>query len=34
VELSGFSTTGVNTITISGIGSAYAPDVDRVGVVA
>jgi alpha-galactosidase len=34
VELSGFSTTGTNTITISGVGSAYAPDVDRVGVVA
>ncbi|RYO65211.1 hypothetical protein AA0113_g5320 [Alternaria arborescens] len=34
VELSGFSTTGTNTITISGVGSAYAPDVDRVGVIA
>jgi len=34
VELSGFSTTGTNTITISGVGSAYAPDVDRIGVIA
>jgi alpha-galactosidase len=34
VELSGFSTTGSNTITISGLGSAYAPDLDRIGVIA
>jgi len=34
VELSGFSTTGSNTITISGVGSAYAPDIDRIGVIA
>jgi alpha-galactosidase len=34
VELSGFSTTGTNTITISGVGSAYAPDIARVGVIA
>ncbi|KAJ4993329.1 hypothetical protein SVAN01_01304 [Stagonosporopsis vannaccii] len=34
VELSGFSTTGTNTIVIKGFESAYAPDFDRVGVVA
>jgi alpha-galactosidase len=34
VELSGFSTTGTNSIVIKGVGSAYAPDFDRVGVVA
>ncbi|KAI9714798.1 MAG: hypothetical protein M1820_000087 [Bogoriella megaspora] len=34
VQLSGFSTTGANTITISGSGSGFAPDVDRVGVLA
>ena len=34
VELSGFSTTGTNTITISGSGSSYGPDLDRIGVVA
>jgi alpha-galactosidase len=34
VELSGFSTTGVNTIAVDGAGTAYAPDLDRVGVVA
>ncbi|KAL9086676.1 MAG: hypothetical protein Q9165_006995 [Trypethelium subeluteriae] len=34
VQLSGFSTTGTNTIEISGSGSGYAPDIDRVGVVA
>ncbi|KAF5847070.1 hypothetical protein GGP41_003424 [Bipolaris sorokiniana] len=34
VELSGFSTSGPNTITISGVGSAYGPDFDRIGVVA
>ncbi|KAF1927696.1 carbohydrate-binding module family 35 protein [Didymella exigua CBS 183.55] len=34
VELSGFSTTGTNTIVIKGVGNAYAPDFDRVGVVA
>ncbi|EUC32766.1 carbohydrate-binding module family 35 protein [Bipolaris victoriae FI3] len=34
VELSGFSTTGPNTITISGAGSSPGPDFDRIGVVA
>jgi alpha-galactosidase len=34
VELSGFSTTGTNTITFSGVGSAFAPDISRVGVLA
>jgi alpha-galactosidase len=34
VELSGFNTNGVNTITISGSGSGYGPDFDRVGVLA
>ncbi|KAH6625298.1 glycoside hydrolase superfamily [Boeremia exigua] len=34
VELSGFSTTGTNSIVIKGVGSAYAPDFDRVGIVA
>ena len=34
VELSGFSTTGANSIVIKGVGSAYAPDFDRIGVVA
>ncbi|KAH7083588.1 alpha-galactosidase 5 precursor [Paraphoma chrysanthemicola] len=34
VELTGFSTIGANTITISGVGNAYAPDLDRIGVVA
>jgi alpha-galactosidase len=34
VELSGFSTTGTNTITISGVNNAYAPDISRIGVVA
>ncbi|KAJ6201772.1 glycoside hydrolase superfamily [Bipolaris maydis] len=34
VELSGFSTTGPNTITIAGVGSAAGPDFDRIGVVA
>ena len=38
VRLSGFSTTGTNTIKISGLsgtgGTRYAPDFDRVGVVA
>ncbi|CAA9964044.1 Alpha-galactosidase [Pyrenophora teres f. maculata] len=34
VELSGFSTTGTNTITISGAGNANGPDFDRIGVVA
>ncbi|KAI1322098.1 glycoside hydrolase superfamily [Xylariaceae sp. FL0255] len=33
VALSGFSTTGTNTITISGSGTGYAPDLDRIGVV-
>ncbi|KAF3009962.1 hypothetical protein E8E13_011226 [Curvularia kusanoi] len=34
VELSGFSTTGTNTIVIKGNGSTYGPDLDRVGFVA
>lgn len=34
VELSGFSTTGTNSIVIKGANGAYAPDFDRVGVVA
>jgi alpha-galactosidase len=34
VELSGFNTTGSSTITISGSGTAYAPDFDRIGIVA
>jgi alpha-galactosidase len=34
VELSGFSTTGTNTITVSGVGSTYGPDLDRIAVVA
>lgn len=33
VPLSGFSTDGTSSITISGSGSNYAPDVDRIGVV-
>lgn len=34
VELSGFKTNGANTIKISGSGSGYAPDIDRIGVLA
>ncbi|KAF9875165.1 hypothetical protein CkaCkLH20_07431 [Colletotrichum karsti] len=34
VELTGFKTNGANTISISGVGSAWAPDFDRIGVVA
>jgi alpha-galactosidase len=34
VELSGFSTTEANTVKISGVNNAYAPDFDRVGFVA
>ncbi|OSS51772.1 hypothetical protein B5807_03198 [Epicoccum nigrum] len=34
VELSGFSTTGTNSIVIKGSGGTYAPDIDRVGFVA
>ena len=34
VELSGFSTTGTNTIVISGSGSNNGPDLDRIGFVA
>ena len=34
VELSGFTAGKANTITISGAGSGFAPDIDRVGVVA
>ncbi|KXH50508.1 hypothetical protein CSAL01_13120 [Colletotrichum salicis] len=33
VELTGFTAGGANTISISGVGSAWAPDFDRVGVV-
>lgn len=36
VRLSGFKTSGANTIAISGLSSvsSYAPDFDRIGVVA
>ncbi|KAK7448018.1 hypothetical protein CaCOL14_007348 [Colletotrichum acutatum] len=34
VELTGFTAGGANTISISGVGSAWAPDFDRVGVAA
>ncbi|KAJ8117315.1 hypothetical protein ONZ43_g4236 [Nemania bipapillata] len=34
VDLSGFSTTGPNSISISGSGTGWAPDFDQVGVVA
>ncbi|KAH8195852.1 hypothetical protein TruAng_009982 [Truncatella angustata] len=34
VELSGFNTSGPNSISITGVGSAWAPDFDRLGVVA
>jgi alpha-galactosidase len=34
VQLSGFSTSGSNTIKIFGVNGGYAPDLDRVGVVA
>ncbi|KAG6154948.1 hypothetical protein E4U11_006235 [Claviceps purpurea] len=34
VELSGFNVHGTNTISISGSGTGWAPDLDRVGVVA
>ena len=34
VELSGFSTTGTNSIVIKGSGATYAPDIDRVGFIA
>ncbi|KAK4498377.1 hypothetical protein PRZ48_011035 [Zasmidium cellare] len=36
VRLSGFNTSGANTITISGLSSVspYAPDIDRIGVIA
>ncbi|KAF5572803.1 alpha-n-acetylgalactosaminidase precursor [Fusarium pseudocircinatum] len=33
VELSGFNTSGPNTITISGVNSGWAPDFDRLAVV-
>ncbi|KAF2852496.1 carbohydrate-binding module family 35 protein [Plenodomus tracheiphilus IPT5] len=33
VLLSGFSTTGVNTVAVEGVGSGWAPDLDRVGFV-
>lgn len=32
VQLSGFSTTATNTITISGVGTAWGPDIDRIAV--
>ncbi|KAF4499698.1 Alpha-N-acetylgalactosaminidase precursor [Fusarium agapanthi] len=34
VELSGFSTSGPNTITISGVNGGWAPDFDRLAVMA
>ncbi|TRX88550.1 hypothetical protein FHL15_010589 [Xylaria flabelliformis] len=34
VELSGFNTKGANSITISGAGSGWAPDFDRIAVIA
>lgn len=34
VQLSGFSTTGANTVAISGVNGGYAPDLDRIGVLA
>lgn len=34
VELSGFKTDATNTISISGVNGGYAPDFDRVGIVA
>lgn len=34
VQLSGFNTGGTNTISITGVGTTWAPDFDRVGVVA
>ncbi|KAF5698417.1 hypothetical protein FGLOB1_12067 [Fusarium globosum] len=34
VELSGFNTSGPNTITISGVNGGWAPDFDRLAVVA
>ena len=34
VQLSGFNTGSTNTITISSSGSNYAPDIDRIGVIA
>ncbi|KAG5959949.1 hypothetical protein E4U58_004815 [Claviceps cyperi] len=34
VQLSGFNVHGANTISISGSGTGWAPDLDRVGVVA
>lgn len=34
VQLTGFSTTGPNTVTIAGVGTAYGPDLDRIGFVA
>ncbi|KAL9074628.1 MAG: hypothetical protein Q9157_004327 [Trypethelium eluteriae] len=34
VQLSGFSTTSANTITVFASGSGFAPDIDRVGVMA
>ncbi|KAK5632213.1 hypothetical protein RRF57_007927 [Xylaria bambusicola] len=34
VQLSGFNTQGPNSISISGVGNGYAPDFDRIAVVA
>lgn len=34
VELTGFNVNAANTITISGVGTAWAPDFDRIGIVA
>lgn len=33
VRLSGFSTTGANTITVKGPSSGYAPDLDRIAII-
>ncbi|KAI0522032.1 glycoside hydrolase superfamily [Xylaria bambusicola] len=34
VQLSGFNTQGPNSISISGVGNSYAPDFDRIAVIA
>ncbi|KAK6063180.1 hypothetical protein SCUP234_11126 [Seiridium cupressi] len=34
VEFTGFNVSGSNTVSISGTGDAYAPDFDRIGIVA
>ncbi|KAF2020339.1 carbohydrate-binding module family 35 protein [Aaosphaeria arxii CBS 175.79] len=33
VELSGFNTSGPNNITVSGVGTSWAPDLDQVGLI-